>query len=205
MTDIALVEKIKSIALYTTVMVPIEFMRESEYNPNELVDDEELIALKRSISANKEFFQARPILLNSAGGREGVIIGGAKRYRAAKELGWMKAPAMFVIADTLEKEKAWNLLDNNHNGQLNAMKRQQIFMDLHEVGYDMSSLGHTGQEVSEIMTGIDGLGESGGEDGAGSIPAKGWIECPECGHKAPKKEFKKVEIDEVSEEKAKLL
>lgn len=191
-SPLALVEKIKTIELYQTIAVPLEYMRESEYNPNEMHSDEEFNALKESITKNKEFFSARPILLNAAPGREGVIVGGAKRYNAAKALGWPNAPAMFVYAETLEKEKAWNLLDNNHNGQLNSMKQQQIFLDLHSMGYDLTSLGHTPTEVNDIMSGLMAPPPSG-EEGAGSIPAKNVFHCPECGYEGSKKDFAKAE------------
>lgn len=190
MNEAALVEQAPEIELYRTAMVPLEWLREADYNPNELKSDEEFRALKVSITENKEFFQARPILANKAPGREGVIVGGAKRFLAAKEMGWEKVPVMFVYAETVEKEKAWNLLDNNHNGQLNEMKRQQIFLELHSMGYDLTSLGHTPNEVNDIMGGFN-LSEK--KEGPGSIPAKGWLECPQCNHQAPKKEFKRID------------
>lgn len=195
--DPELITQLPGIELYKTMQVPLRYMRPSEYNPNELNNDDELLALQKSIQSNPEFFKARPVLLNAAEGREGIIIGGEKRFLAAKKLGWTSSPAMFVLAETLEKEKAWTILDNHHNGEVNALRKKDVFDQLHAAGYDLTSLGHTPMGVQDLMAGLPNLDkDEEDEEGAGSIPSRKWLECPACGHHAAKSDFIKVDPED---------
>src|SRR6185295_13284225 len=52
--------------------------------------------LKRSLQRDREFLEARPLLVNSYPGRENVVIGGNMRLRAAQDLGWDEIPVVVV-------------------------------------------------------------------------------------------------------------
>lgn len=185
-----LLTQLKTIPLNTVVVVPVKYLRPSEYNPR-VIFDAEFLALKKSLKANWDFFFARPILVNAAEGREGVVIGGDKRLKAAIELGNDKVPVMFVKAESIQKEKAWNILDNKNAGAWDQEKLHDVIIDLHSSGFDMDSLGHTPDEITDLL---EGISSSGGDEGAGSIPAgKGELCCPECGYTGVKKDFKKPE------------
>lgn len=196
-------QKMQAAPKYTTILVPLEYMVPVEYNANELKDDSELIALKKSMIENREFLKARPILLNAAPGLEGRIIGGEKRYLAAKAMGWDKAEAMFVMAETKEKEKAWNLIDNHHNGEVSKEKLHEIITDLHEGGFDMDTLGFTPNEMTDMLDpnfSLDAVGDEATTTDEyaenGTTPGKQWLECPECGHQDHKKQFNRIDPPE---------
>lgn len=71
--------------------------------------------LARSIKANPDFFEARPILLSDRTG-ELVIIGGERRSEAARELGLVEVPTILLHGLTEEREKEIMIRDNTHNG-----------------------------------------------------------------------------------------
>lgn len=187
-----LIQALPQIQLYTTVMIATRHLRPSEYNPR-VIKDDNFIALKKSLAANPDFFKARPILVNTAAGREGVIIGGDKRFRAAVESGLEKVPVMFVLAETVEKEKAWNLLDNKNAGDWDQDKLKNVIEDLHAAGYNMDTLGHTPGELVNIMEGFNMSDPT--QDQAykenGTTPGSKVFCCPECGYEGNKKDFKK--------------
>lgn len=187
-----LIKILPTVKLYTTVMVPVKYLRSSEYNPR-IIKDDSFAALKKSLAANPDFFKARPILVNTYQGREGIIIGGDKRFKAAVEMGEGQVPVMFVLAETLEKEKAWNLLDNKAAGEWDREKLKSVIEDLHDTGYNMDTLSHTPLELEGIMqfdmsdpTGDDAYKENG------TTPANQAFCCPECGYEGNKKDFKKA-------------
>ncbi len=188
-----LIQMIPEIKLYRVMMVPIKYLIPSEYNPRTIQDDN-LLALKKSIKANPEFFKARPILLNTAKGREGIIIGGDKRYRVALELKMTAVPVMFVLAETLEKEKAWNILDNKAAGEWDRGKLKEVIGDLHESGYNMDTLGHTPDELVGLSSdfNMDDPTETDEYKKNGTTPSTKLFRCPECDYEGNRKDFEKL-------------
>lgn len=182
--------QLKSYPLLQVIDVPITLLASSEYNPREFKSDEDREALKKSLTEDPDFMTARPIIVNVHEGREGVIIAGDKRFICAAELEWSTVPAMFVNVP-IEKEKAWNLKDNIHNGKWVPEKRKELMSELQELGYDMGTIGFTGGEVVDIMGGIDISGDPKNDpDYKGTTPstkrAKAKImegqeiTCPHC-------------------------
>jgi len=191
-----LIEKLPSIALYQVLNVAVKYLRESEYNPR-TIDEDQLKALKISLTENKDFLKARPPIINAAMGREGVIIAGNQRVRAAIELGWETVPVMFVKAETIAKEMALNLLDNKNSGNWDNDKLQNVVMELHSFGYDMTTIGHTATEITNIMSGQFQMGDPKDSDDYkknGTTPAGKWVRCPECQH-----EFKVTKKEKISD------
>lgn len=84
-------------------------------NPRKWKNDSEIRNLAESIQKNPDFFEARPILLSD---RTGVlmIIGGERRWEAAKYLGLKTAPSYLFHGLTEEKEDELMNRDNAHSG-----------------------------------------------------------------------------------------
>lgn len=189
-----LIEQLPKMELYTVIMCPVKYLKPAEYNPR-TIDEEEMKALKLSMTKNQNFLRARPPIVNTMPGREGVIIGGNQRVKAAIEMGWEKLPVIFVRAETIEDEKAWNILDNKEAGQWDRAKLKDLLGDLHSAQYDMTGIGHTPMQLADLMTNMPSMDDAKDTDGYkknGTTPSK-WRQCPECGHSAPKKDFKAVD------------
>lgn len=83
-------------------------------NPRKIVK-KNLERLKKSITDNPEFFEARPVLLNHV---DGVfkIIGGHQRLKAAKAVGLERVPCFVFEGLDEEKAKRFTILDNTNEG-----------------------------------------------------------------------------------------
>lgn len=111
--------------LYQIKMWPIADLREAEYNPRTITKSR-LEDLKRGMKADPKFIHVRPIIVNVAESRRGVIIGGHMRYLAAKEMGMTEIPCVEVAAETITEEQAWNIKDNSHHGEFDRDKLAEI-------------------------------------------------------------------------------
>ena len=86
--------------------VPLLALTPAPRNPRS-IKDERFQNLCRSLEADPEFLQLRPILATA----DGTIFAGNMRYRAAQQLGWETILAILVdIPEALAKERA--LRDN---------------------------------------------------------------------------------------------
>ena len=77
--------------------------------------------LAESIKANPKFFEARPILLSNRTGQL-VILGGERRYDAARYLQMKKAPTILFEGLTEEQENEIIIKDNTHAGEWDVTK-----------------------------------------------------------------------------------
>jgi len=117
--------------------VPIGSLRPSEYNPRKISKDS-MEQLKVSLS---KFKIVDPFIVNSAKDREGVVIGGHMRLRAAKELGFKEVPVVYVNIPDLEKEKELNIRLNKNTGEFDwnlLANFDEIF--LKDMGFDSEEL-----------------------------------------------------------------
>lgn len=127
--------------------VPISSLRPAEYNPR-THRRKPLDHLKRSIVADGF---CSPVIANSAPGREGVIIGGHMRIKAAKELGYTDVPVIFVYIPDLEKEKSLNLSLNAISGDWDFEMLKDFDLDLLEgSGFDMDELSSVWDSMLQI-------------------------------------------------------
>lgn len=93
----------------------IDSLKPHEKNPR-TITKARFEDLKASIKADPDFLRAvRPIIVNTREGRDGIIIAGNMRWRAAKELGWTEVPVIEVNVD-YDKEIEWLVKDNQHHG-----------------------------------------------------------------------------------------
>ena len=88
-----------------------------ENNPR-TITEEQFDKLKTSIKNNKDYFEARPIILSDRTG-ELVVIGGNQRLKAAKALNIEEVPTFLLHGLTEEREKEITIRDNVQNGDWN--------------------------------------------------------------------------------------
>ncbi len=88
-------------------------LKKSEFNAR-IWTAEATKQLKESI---QRFGYVDPILVNSAPGREGVVIGGNFRLTIAHELGIKEIPAIFIHISDIKREKELNLRLNKNTGE----------------------------------------------------------------------------------------
>ena len=93
--------------------VPVISLRPSEYNPRK-ISKESFEQLKASV---REFEMVDPIIVNGAPERNGIVIGGHMRLRAAKELGFKTVPVVYLNIPDIKKEKNLNLRLNKNTGE----------------------------------------------------------------------------------------
>lgn len=187
---------------YYPVLFKVNDLVPYPHNPRK-VDEEKLLALMNSMDKDPEFIKARPLLVNSHEGREGVVIAGNQRLTAAKELGWDKIPV--VIVDVNERtEKDWNLKDNILAGEFIPEKVKEVLVELRDAGHDLTSVGFTPGETVDRLEGItteEDINTSKNTDPnySGSTPSgKQYRKCASCGHVAHKKDFEMLSKEEAS-------
>jgi DNA modification methylase len=124
-------------------------LRASDRNPR-TISTAQLENLKRSLQQDREFLDARPLLVNSYPGRENVVIAGNMRLRAAQELGWDEVPVL-VVSLPPDIEAQWNLKDNNQWGEYDDGTLAEILHGLDASGVDIGLLGFTSDEVERVL------------------------------------------------------
>ena len=149
------------------------------YENNPRKNDEAVEYVANSI---KEFGFKVPIVID----KDGVIVAGHTRYKAAKQLKLKTVPC--IIADDLNEEqiKAFRLADNK-TAEMAGWDFPLLDIELAEIEtLDMADFGF--QKVEFNFDGVDELDESNYQE-----PEKDKLECPNCHHVDSKSRFKKVE------------
>ncbi len=128
----------------------IEYRRLSELklyagNPR-IISDEAVDAVAASI---REFGFRVPILVD----RDGVIVAGHARYRAAQKLGLTEVPV--IVADDLTPEqiKAYRIADNR-TAELSTWDYDLLpieLADLQSMDFDLDLLGFSTDELAKIL------------------------------------------------------
>lgn len=116
----------------------------------------------------RQFGFRQPIVVD----RDGVIIVGDTRYRAALRLGLTEAPVHVALDLSAEKVKAYRLADNK-TGELAEWNDQLLKLelgDLEEASFDISTLGFSVDDLSKLFDPgvVDGLVDP---DAAPPLPA----------------------------------
>lgn len=114
-------------------------MKKLEGNPRKITP-EQLSTLKESIQRNKDYFEARPLILSNRTG-ELVVIAGNQRYEACKQLGIDECPTVLLEGLTEEREKEIIIRDNVSNGEWDEELLQE---------WDAAELQDWGVDVSEL-------------------------------------------------------
>lgn len=142
----------------------IDEIRPYENNPR--VNDGAVGAVAESI---REFGFQQPIVVD----RDGVIIAGHTRYKAAQKLGMTEVPV--VVADNLNDEqvRAYRLADNK-TGELAEWDFSALEEELAGIGeLDMSLFGFS-DDAAEAVNLDEEPKDKSGDD-------KKLMHCPKCG------------------------
>lgn len=142
-------------------------LRPSDRNPR-TISTARLENLKHSLHEDREFLDARPLLVNSYPGRENVVIAGNMRLRAAQELGWEDVPVL-VVSLPPEIEAQWNLKDNNQWGEYDDGTLAEILHGLDASGVDIGLLGFTSDEVERVLA-LVGISADADDEGFDPTP-----------------------------------
>jgi hypothetical protein len=141
--------------------VPVERLKPAPWNPR-TIRDPRFENLCRSIEADPEFLERRPILAQA----DGTVYGGNMRLRAVQHLGWSDVPAVLDdIPDQLAKERA--LKDNRGWGDDLDDDLGALLASLGDSGTDLSLLGFEDGELERLL---DLAGGTEDHDGEGSAP-----------------------------------
>jgi len=125
----------------TIEYVKVKDLKKADYNPRRW-DAKQFADLKESMLQNGIVV---PFLLNSAPGRENVIIGGHFRLEVAKELGYEEVPATYVYIEDLAKEKELNLRLNKNLGDWDWQLLAEFDESL------LANIGFTSEELDTIF------------------------------------------------------
>jgi ParB-like chromosome segregation protein Spo0J len=129
----------------------------------------------------KEFGFRQPIVVD----KDGVIVVGHTRYKAALLLK-LKTVPVHVAADlTPQQARAYRIADNrtNETAEWDIDLLPIELGELREGGADLKLLGFTDKELAEYLKEFD-TDLEGGEADTGE--AADTIRCPKCGHEFPK-------------------
>lgn len=121
--------------------VPVNLLKPSEYNPR-VWSKEAMSQLRKSIERHG-FLD--PVLVNSAPGRENILIGGHFRLSIAKELGIKEVPAVFINVPDIEKEKEINIRLNKNLGEFDDNLLKSFAEDF------LIDIGFSSEELDEIF------------------------------------------------------
>ena len=124
------------------------------YDKNPRLNDGAVEAVARSL---KEFKVRQPIVVD----KDGIIVVGHTRWKAAKSLGWTEFPVHVAADLTPEQAKAYRLADNQAatiaEWDMDLLPAE--LLELKDLGLDMNLLGWTDAELNELLAppGTEGL------------------------------------------------
>ena len=116
--------------------VPIGDIRPYENNPR--LNEGSVDAVAESI---KTFGFRAPIIVD----KDGVIIAGHTRYKAAKKLGLKTVPVIYADDMTEDQVKAYRLADNK-TGELSMWDYDLLDLELADISFDMEPFGFIGEQ-----------------------------------------------------------
>jgi len=120
--------------------IPVGKIKPNPQNPR-IIKDEAFKRLCASLREDRDYFEARPILVN----KDMVIFAGNQRYRAAVEIGMKEVPV--IVMDNPKLEAKRMLRDNISAGDwdMDILANDFDADFLREVGFSDDELGEIGQ------------------------------------------------------------
>lgn len=123
------------------VYVPVSELKPHPQNPR-IWSYDATEQLKKSM---ERFGIVDPLVVNSAPGRENIIVGGNFRYEIAKELGYQEIPVVYIYVEDVEKERELLVRLNKNVGDFN-------WSALAELGEGiLQDIGFSSEELDEIF------------------------------------------------------
>lgn len=119
----------------------IKDLRFAEYNPRKNGKYKKEL-LRQSFN---EFGVVDPLVVNSAIGRENVVIGGNFRLQTLKSLGYVYVPCVYVNIPEIEREKELNLTLNKAVGDWDFKLLVEFDTSL------LSNVGFSSEELDQIF------------------------------------------------------
>ena len=115
---------------------PLDELSHLERNPRK-ISKENMEKLVKSIKANPDYFEARPIICSDRTGKL-VIIAGNQRLRAAKTAGLSEVPVVVLHGLSEEREREITIRDNVELGEwdFDMLESDWNAEDLNEWGVD---------------------------------------------------------------------
>jgi ParB-like chromosome segregation protein Spo0J len=147
------------------------------YDRNPRRNDKAVEAVAKSI---REFGFRQPIVVD----KDGVIVVGHTRYKAALKLGLATVPVHVAADLSPQQARAYRIADNrtNETAEWDVDLLPIELGELRDGGADLKLLGFTDKELAEYLKDFD----TDLEDGAGDADqAADTIRCPKCGHEFP--------------------
>jgi ParB-like chromosome segregation protein Spo0J len=154
-----------------------EIERVKPYDKNPRRNDKAVEVVANSI---REFGWRQPIVVD----KDGVIVVGHTRYKAALKLG-LKTVPVHVAADlSPQQARAYRLADNRtaETAEWDVDLLPIELGELREGGADLKLLGFTDKELAEYLKEFDTDLEDGAADADETADT---IRCPKCGHEFP--------------------
>jgi len=132
--------------------IAVDTIKANPQSPR-VIKDEAFKRLCASLKEDRDYFEARPILVN----KDMVIFAGNQRYRAAVEIGMKEVPV--IVMDNPELEAKRMLRDNLSSGEwdMDMLANDFDAEFLREVGFSDDELGELGQ--NEALLDEDKLDE----------------------------------------------
>jgi len=155
----------------------LEIERVKPYDKNPRRNDKAVEAVAKSI---REFGFRQPIVVD----KDGVIVVGHTRYKAALKLGLATVPVHVAADLTPQQARAYRLADNR-TAETAEWDVDLLPIELGELrgdGVDLKLLGFTDKELAEYLKEFDTDLEDGEGDAAEAAET---IRCPKCGHEFP--------------------
>jgi len=122
-------------------------LKKLEGNPR-IIKEKQFKTLCDSIRDNKEYFEARPLILSNRTG-ELVIIAGNQRYEAAKSVKLKEVPTFLIEGLTETKEREIVIRDNVSNGEFDFDALANGWDDLPLVDWGIDLPDHWQKEPSD--------------------------------------------------------
>lgn len=125
------------------------------YHDNPRINDKAVDAVATSI---RKFGFRQPIVVD----KDGVIVVGHTRYKAALKLGLETVPVHVAADLTPELAKAYRIADNQTNtlADWNFPLLGKELLDLKDVDFDVNLLGFSGDELAKIFNSNIGAGQT---------------------------------------------
>ena len=124
-------------------------LKELPGNPR-TISKKQFETLKKSLTDNQDYFEARPIILSNRTG-ELVILAGNQRYKAAKSIGLESVPTILLEGLSEERENEIVIRDNVENGDwdFDALANNWNAEDLMDWGVELPEMEATTEIIED--------------------------------------------------------